>query len=75
MLELLILPRMFVIGRKRGGTDEQPEETFTMVGTIGNVYEVTVGKLSNCTCPDSLNGNAALLQILDSMPRLPCRTW
>ncbi len=47
---------MFVVGRQRGGTDEEPEESFTMVGTIGNVYEVTVAKLPSCTCPDSLNG-------------------
>ncbi|KAL1985922.1 hypothetical protein VTN96DRAFT_7187 [Rasamsonia emersonii] len=49
--------RMFVIGRRRTGTDEAPEEKVDMVGTTGNIYTVTIAKEPTCTCPDALKGN------------------
>ncbi|KAI9729875.1 MAG: hypothetical protein M1834_006624 [Cirrosporium novae-zelandiae] len=49
--------RMFVIDRNRGGTNEEPEETFQIAGTTGNIYSITIGKLPSCTCPDNEKGN------------------
>lgn len=49
--------RMFVIDRTRGGTDELPEETIDMAGTTGNIYNITIGQVPSCTCPDHQKGN------------------
>ncbi|KAJ9660275.1 hypothetical protein H2201_007021 [Coniosporium apollinis] len=46
--------RMFVIDRRRGGTEECPTETVKMVGSTGNVYTVTINKLPSCNCPHAL---------------------
>lgn len=48
---------MFVIGRKRKGTEEVPEEEVYIVGTTGNIYRVTIAKEPTCTCPDARKGN------------------
>ena len=48
---------MFVIDRTRGGTEEAPEETIDIAGTTGNIYNVHIGKLPTCTCPDNQKGN------------------
>ncbi|KAL1965096.1 hypothetical protein VTN77DRAFT_6009 [Rasamsonia byssochlamydoides] len=68
--------RMFVIGRTRTGTDENPEEIVHMVGTTGNVYTVTISKEPTCTCPDALKGNQCkhviyvLVNVLKASPHL-----
>ncbi|EON62829.1 hypothetical protein W97_02054 [Coniosporium apollinis CBS 100218] len=49
--------RMFVIDRRRGGTDECPTETVKMVGSTGNVYTVKVNKTPSCNCPHAKKGN------------------
>lgn len=55
--ERAITQRMFLIDReKKTNKDEYgtyPEEVFDMAGTTGNVYQVTIGKLPKCTCPDA----------------------
>ena len=33
-----------------------PSMTFTVLGSTGNVYKVTLSKLPKCTCPDSQKG-------------------
>ncbi|KAJ9297936.1 hypothetical protein DTO271G3_4157 [Paecilomyces variotii] len=45
--------RMFVVGQTRTGTDTVPEGKFDMVGTTGNIYRVTIGKVPSCSCPDA----------------------
>ncbi|KJZ76170.1 hypothetical protein HIM_04626 [Hirsutella minnesotensis 3608] len=40
--------RFYVLGRRRGGTDECPEETFELAGSTGNVYTVHVGRAPSC---------------------------
>lgn len=56
-LERATTQRMFVIGRKRKGTEEVPEEEVYIVGTTGNIYRVTIAKEPTCTCPDARKGN------------------
>lgn len=48
---------MFVIDRKRGGTEEVPEEEIDLAGTTGNIYKIKVTLLPSCTCPDYAKGN------------------
>ncbi len=36
---------------------EGPHITFTVLGSTGNVYDVTLCKLPKCTCPDNGKGN------------------
>ncbi|OAX80626.1 hypothetical protein ACJ72_05032 [Emergomyces africanus] len=45
--------RLFVVDRKREGTEEVPMERVQIVGTTGNLYEVVIGLEPSCTCPDS----------------------
>jgi hypothetical protein len=51
--------RMFLIDRERksstGGSHE--EEVFDIAGTTGNIYQVKIGKVPSCTCPDAKKGN------------------
>jgi hypothetical protein len=51
--------RMFLIDRSRttssDGTHE--EEVFDIAGSTGNIYQVTINKNPDCTCPDASNGN------------------
>lgn len=51
--------RMFMIDRNRSlaedGTHE--EEVFSMAGSTGNIYQVTISKVPSCTCPDAKKGN------------------
>lgn len=48
---------MFVIERTRGGTDEVPEELIVMAGSTGNLYNINVGLVPSCSCPDNKKGN------------------
>jgi len=51
--------RMFLIDRNRSmradGMNE--EEVFDIVGSTGNIYEVKIGRVPKCSCPDARNGN------------------
>ncbi|KAL3437740.1 hypothetical protein BDV09DRAFT_149467 [Aspergillus tetrazonus] len=56
-LERAVTQRMFVVGQTVSGTDEVPELNFDIVGTTGNIYQTTVGKVPTCNCPDARKGN------------------
>lgn len=56
-LERSTSQRMVVICRTRSGSDEDLHEDIDIVGTTGNIYTVTIGRLPTCTCPDSQKGN------------------
>lgn len=49
--------RFFVLGRRRGGSDECPHETFALAGSTGNVYTVRVDREPSCDCPHAVKGN------------------
>ncbi|KAI0018014.1 hypothetical protein F4780DRAFT_781718 [Xylariomycetidae sp. FL0641] len=49
--------RFFVLGRKRAGTPDCPEEFVEMTGTTGNIYVVHIAKVPSCTCPHAQKGN------------------
>jgi len=46
--------RMYLISRKPP-TDYKRE--FTVLGSIGNVYDVVISHIPSCTCPDNAKGN------------------
>ncbi|KAL5490068.1 hypothetical protein ACEPAI_4901 [Sanghuangporus weigelae] len=54
-LERVISQRFCLIDRRRNG-DELREE-FSVLGSTGNVYVVTIDRLPSCTCPDAMKGN------------------
>lgn len=51
--------RMFLIDRNRTSSEDgsHEQEVFDIAGTTGNIYQVTVSKIPDCTCPDAKNGN------------------
>jgi hypothetical protein len=51
--------RMFLIERNRTTSQDgmHEEEVFDIAGTTGNVYQVTISKVPNCSCPDASKGN------------------
>lgn len=56
-LERAQTQRMIVIGRTRSGEGAKLQENIDIVGTTGNIYTVTIGRLASCTCPDHQKGN------------------
>jgi hypothetical protein len=48
---------MFVIDRVRQGTEECPEETVSLAGSTGNVYQINIAKRPTCNCPHAMKGN------------------
>lgn len=42
-----------MLDRQRDGL----KEAFTVLGSTGNVYTVTIDKLPGCNCPDASKGN------------------
>ncbi|KAL4906388.1 hypothetical protein BDW74DRAFT_131865 [Aspergillus multicolor] len=56
-LERAVTQRMFVVGQTVAGTDEAPELKFDIVGSTGNIYKTTIGKVPTCNCPDAIKGN------------------
>lgn len=68
--------RMIVIGRTRSGEGQDLREDIDIVGTTGNIYTVTIGRLPSCSCPDSAKGNEckhkvyALATVLRADPSL-----
>ncbi|GLA34623.1 hypothetical protein AnigIFM63309_008035 [Aspergillus niger] len=49
--------RMFVVGHAVTEVDGAPEISFDIVGTTGNIYKTTIGKVPTCSCPDARKGN------------------
>ncbi|PYI10333.1 RING finger domain protein [Aspergillus sclerotiicarbonarius CBS 121057] len=49
--------RMFVVGHTVTDVDDAPEMCFDIVGTTGNIYKTTIGKVPTCSCPDAQKGN------------------
>ncbi|KAF8340340.1 uncharacterized protein EI90DRAFT_3279067 [Cantharellus anzutake] len=47
--------RFFLVHRERNGGELC--EKFHVLGSTGNVYEVTIDKVPACTCPDANKGN------------------
>src|SRR6266516_3552475 len=48
---------MIVIGRTRTDTEAFPREEIDLVGSTGNIYQVSIGLIPSCTCPDHRKGN------------------
>ena len=48
-LERATTQRMIVIGRTRAGQGTDLHEDIDIVGTTGNIYTVTIGRLPSCT--------------------------
>ena len=48
---------MIVIGRTRSDAKDSPQQDIDLVGSTGNIYRVTIGRLPSCTCPDHQKGN------------------
>ena len=46
--------RMFLIESK---VENELQRSYKVLGSSGNVYDVIIGKLPSCTCPDFLRGN------------------
>ncbi|KAJ5889811.1 RING finger domain protein [Penicillium tannophilum] len=50
--------RMFVVGHTVNGLlSENPEISFDIVGSTGNMYKTTIRKEPTCDCPDGKSGN------------------
>ncbi|KAI9048720.1 hypothetical protein LZ554_007551 [Drepanopeziza brunnea f. sp. 'monogermtubi'] len=58
-LERVRCQRMFLIDRQRHRSEDGmgEEEKFDIAGSTGNIYQVTIGKVPRCTCPDASKGN------------------
>lgn len=49
---------MFVVGHTVNGLlSENPEISFDIVGSTGNMYKTTIRKDPTCDCPDGKSGN------------------
>lgn len=44
---------MFIVGQRVRENGEVPEFYFDVVGSTGNIYQVKIGKLPSCDCPDA----------------------
>ncbi|KAJ6085871.1 RING finger domain protein (Znf1) [Penicillium sp. IBT 16267x] len=51
------MQRMFVVGHTVAGLDENPEISFDIVGSTGNIYKTIIRKEPTCDCPDGKSGN------------------
>ncbi|KAL4809114.1 hypothetical protein BDV18DRAFT_94740 [Aspergillus unguis] len=56
-LQRAVTQRMFVVNQTVTDTDGILELEFDIVGSTGNIYKTTIGKVPTCNCPDSLKGN------------------
>ncbi|KAF5378349.1 hypothetical protein D9615_008763 [Tricholomella constricta] len=54
-VERVMSQRFFMIDRQR--TPGQLREVFSVLGSTGNVYTVTIDKNPSCNCPDAAKGN------------------
>ncbi|KAL5363932.1 hypothetical protein BJX96DRAFT_167883 [Aspergillus floccosus] len=49
--------RMYVVGHTVTDAEGVPKMEFDIVGTTGNIYRTTIGKVPFCNCPDGRKGN------------------
>ncbi|RAH74619.1 uncharacterized protein BO66DRAFT_388091 [Aspergillus aculeatinus CBS 121060] len=49
--------RMFIVGHTVNLVDGFLNMSFDIVGTTGNIYKTTIGKVPTCDCPDARKGN------------------
>ncbi|GES62666.1 RING finger domain protein [Aspergillus terreus] len=49
--------RMYVVGHTVTDAEGVPKMEFNIVGTTGNIYKTTIGKVPFCNCPDGRKGN------------------
>ncbi|RAH84097.1 hypothetical protein BO86DRAFT_397415 [Aspergillus japonicus CBS 114.51] len=49
--------RMFIVGHTVNLLDGVLNMSFDIVGTTGNIYKTTIGKVPTCDCPDARKGN------------------
>jgi len=67
--------RLYLVSRGQVTDDLSCE--FVVLGSTGNVYTVTIGRLSSCTCPDHQKGNLCkhilfiLLKVMGIDPNSP----
>ncbi|KAI5824771.1 hypothetical protein K523DRAFT_342779 [Schizophyllum commune Tattone D] len=54
-LERVLSQRFYMVDRRRN--DGELREQFSVLGSTGNVYTVTIGPKPSCDCPDALKGN------------------
>ncbi|KAG6852372.1 hypothetical protein C0991_000279 [Blastosporella zonata] len=54
-VERVMSQRFFMIDRQR--MPGELKETFSVLGSTGNVYTVTIDRTPRCNCPDALKGN------------------
>ncbi|KAG6911411.1 hypothetical protein DXG01_016508 [Tephrocybe rancida] len=54
-VERVMSQRFFMIDRQRA--PGELKETFSVLGSTGNVYTVTIDSTPRCNCPDALKGN------------------
>ncbi|KAF9524458.1 hypothetical protein CPB83DRAFT_773736 [Crepidotus variabilis] len=54
-VERVMYQRIFMIDRTRHGDDLREE--YSILGSTGNVYTVTIDNLPRCNCPDAVRGN------------------
>ncbi|KAG6867275.1 hypothetical protein C0993_005057 [Termitomyces sp. T159_Od127] len=54
-VERVMSQRFFMIDRQR--EPGELKETFSVLGSTGNVYTVTIDRQPHCNCPDAMKGN------------------
>lgn len=52
--ERVRMQRFFCVARNRTGVHS---EEFQVLGSVGNVYTVTIDNIPRCSCPDGAKGN------------------
>lgn len=77
-IERALHQRLFLIEASAPSTCPRnggPSITFSVLGSTGNVYEVTISKVPHCSCPDAAKGNLCkhLLFVMLKVVGLPAR--
>jgi Ring finger domain/SWIM zinc finger len=64
---------MFLISKDDDEPDRELKWTFVVLGSTGNVYDVTIQRVPHCTCPDHAKGNLCkhILFVLLKVMRVP----
>lgn len=64
---------MFLISKEGDDTEACSSCKFVVLGSTGNVYDVTIQKVPHCTCPDHAKGNLCkhILFVLLKVMRVP----
>ena len=72
-IDRALLQTMFLISKNVDESDRDLKWTFVVLGTTGNVYDVTIQRVPHCTCPDHANGNLCkhILFVLLKVMRVP----